>query len=216
MPHVGLERQHIDAGVLLADIDVAAPVDDDVLCLGYEGRWQWSAARSRLVGNPVPNDPRRERIGDVVDLDSGVEVRHEDVILDRCEAALALWLVLVMRAESPAAHEESGRCAGRWFGDREQRDQDRVSFVADIDDAGVIDGIHPAFLERFVVDDHEIAVGQGHGGVHASLTKRQSKWVSTVAILLAHKVGIAMFGPSPSMTRLWWTRGAPLGNLAPD
>src|SRR5262249_35994036 len=166
-PSAGVVVKYVDAGVAFGQVDDAAAVDQDVLGLVDELGRYGAAALCRVVGDVVPGDMRVVGVGDVVDLQAGVEVGEVDVPVVGCQAGQALLLVLVVRA-GPAAlgAKAGGVVAGRGPGRGEEGHQDRVGLVGDVDGRHVAGGFVAVFPQRFAVDDHDVAAGQRDRGVH--------------------------------------------------
>ena len=70
----GLVAKDVDAGVAFGQVDDAAAVDQDVFGLVDELGRDGPAALCRVVGDVVAGDVRVVGVGDVVDLQAGVEV----------------------------------------------------------------------------------------------------------------------------------------------
>src|SRR5262249_49023338 len=119
------------------------------------------------VGYGVAGDGRVVGVGDVVDLQAGVEVGevHQPVV--GRQAGQALLLVLVVRA-GPAALGAKARRVVPLGGPGRGEDghQDRVGLVGDVDGGHVTGGFAAVLAQRLAVDDHDVAAGQRHGGVH--------------------------------------------------
>src|SRR5215470_3639010 len=162
----GVVAKDVDAGVAFGHVDDAAAVDQDVFGLVDECGGDGAAALGRVVGDVVAGDVRVVGVGDVVDLQAGVEVGEVDVSVVGGQAGLALLLVLVVRP-GPAAllAEAGGVVPGRGAGRGEHRHEDRVGFVGDVDGGGVAGGFVAVLAEGFAVDDDDVAAGQGDRGV---------------------------------------------------
>src|SRR5262249_24722715 len=105
-------------------------------------------------------------VGDVVDLQAGVEVGEVDQPVVGGQAGQALLLVLVVRAGPAALGAKAGRVVpGRGAGRGEEGHQDRVGLVGDVDGGDVAGGVVAVLAECFAVDDDEVAAGEGDGGV---------------------------------------------------
>src|SRR5215467_11110377 len=98
----GVVGEDVDAGVAFGHVDHAAAVDQDVLGLVDELGRYGPAALGGVVGDEVPGDVRVAGVGDVVDLQAGVEVGEVHSPVVGGQAGQALLLVLVVRA-GPAA-----------------------------------------------------------------------------------------------------------------
>src|SRR5215467_13107655 len=120
-----------------------------------------------VVGDVVAGDVRVVGVGDVVDLQAGVEVGEVDGPVVGRQAGQALLLVLVVRA-GPAALAAKARrvVTGRGPGRGEHGHQDRVGLVGDVDGRHVAGGFVAVLPQRLAVDDHDVAAGQGDRGVH--------------------------------------------------
>src|SRR5215472_1923485 len=162
-----LVGEDVDAGVAFGHVDHAAAVDQDVFGLvDQRGRYR-AAAFLGVVGDVVPGDVRVAGVGDVVDLQAGVEVGevHQPVV--RGQAVQALLLVLVVRAGPAALGAKARRVvAGRRPGRGEDGHQDRVGLIGDVDGGHVAGGFVAVLAQRFAVDDHDVAAGQRDSGVH--------------------------------------------------
>src|SRR5215831_6182158 len=158
--------KYVDAGVAFGQVDDAAAVDQDVLGLVDERGGDGAAALGGVVGDVVAGDVRVVGVGDVVDLQAGVEVGEVDGLVVGGQAGQALLLVLVVRA-GPAAlgAEAGGVVTGRGPGRGEDGHQDGVGLVGDVDGGGVVGGFVAVFAECFAVDDDDVAAGQRDGGV---------------------------------------------------
>ena len=75
----GVVAEDIDAAVSFGHVDHAAAVDYDVLGLVDELGGYWAAAFFGVIGDEEPGDVRVVRVGDVVDLQAGVEVGEVEV-----------------------------------------------------------------------------------------------------------------------------------------
>src|SRR5215467_4781409 len=75
----GVVGEDVDAGVAFGHVDHAAAVDQDVFGLVDELGRNGPAPLLRVVGDEVPGDVRVAGVGDVVDLQAGVEVGEVDV-----------------------------------------------------------------------------------------------------------------------------------------
>src|SRR5215467_8287527 len=75
----GVVAKYVDAGVAFGQVDHAAAVDQDVLGLVDELGRDGAAALWGVVGDVVAGDVRVAGVGDVVDLQAGVEVGEVDV-----------------------------------------------------------------------------------------------------------------------------------------
>jgi hypothetical protein len=73
-PLAGVVGEDVDAGVAFGHVDDAAAVDQDVFGLVDEFGGDGAAALGRVVGDVVAGDVRVVGVGDVVDLQAGVEV----------------------------------------------------------------------------------------------------------------------------------------------
>ena len=73
-PLAGVVGEDVDAGVAFGEVDDAAAVDQDVLGLVDECGRDGAAALGGVVGDVVAGDVRVVGVGDVVDLQVGVEV----------------------------------------------------------------------------------------------------------------------------------------------
>src|SRR5215468_12054762 len=166
-PLAGVVGEDVDAGVAFGQVDDAAAVDEDVLGLVDELGGDGAAALLGVVGDVVAGDVGVVGVGDVVDLQAGVEVGevHQPVVGG--QAVQALLLVLVVRA-GPAAlgAKARGVVAHRGPGLGEHRHQDRVGLVGDVDGGDVAGGFVAVLAQRFAVDDDDVAAGQRHRGVH--------------------------------------------------
>src|SRR5215470_4039455 len=163
----GVVGEDVDAGVAFGQVDHAAAVDQDVFGLVDELGGDGAAALGGVVGDVVAGDVRVVGVGDVVDLQAGVEVGEVDQLVVGGQAVQALLLVLVVRA-GPAAFGAKARrvVAGRGPGRGEEGHEDRVGFVGDVDGGDVAGGFVAVFPQRLAVDDHDIAAGQRHRRVH--------------------------------------------------
>ena len=70
----GVVGEDVDAGVAFGHVDHAAAVDQDVFGLVDERGRDRAAALGGVVGDVVAGDVRVVGVGDVVDLQAGVEV----------------------------------------------------------------------------------------------------------------------------------------------
>src|SRR5215813_10884829 len=166
-PLAGLVVKYVDAGVAFGQVDHAAAVDQDVLGLVDERGGDGPAALGGVVGDVVAGDVRVAGVGDVVDLQAGVEVGEVDGPVVGRQAGQALLLVLVVRPEPAALGAEArGVVALGGPGRGEDGHQDRVGFVGDVDGGHVAGGFVAVFPQRLAVDDHDAAAGQRHRGVH--------------------------------------------------
>src|SRR5262247_899262 len=166
-PLAGVVGEYVDAGVAFGQVDHAAAVDQDVLGLVDELGWYGAAALGGVVGDVVAGDVGVVGVGDVVDLQAGVEVGdvHQPVV--GCQAVQALLLVLVVRAEPAALGAKARRVvSARRPGRGEHGHQDRVGLVGDVDGRHVVGGFVAVFPQRLAVDDHDVAAGQRHRRVH--------------------------------------------------
>ena len=80
----GVVGEDVDAGVAFGHVDHAAAVDQDVFGLVDELGRDGAAALCRVVGDVVAGDVRVVGVGDVVDLQAGVEVGEVDVPVVGC------------------------------------------------------------------------------------------------------------------------------------
>src|SRR5215470_5417556 len=120
-----------------------------------------------VVGDVVAGDVRVVGVGDVVDLQAGVEVGEVDQLVVGGQAVQALLLVLVVRAGPAALGAKARRVvAGRGPGRGEHGHQDRVGFVGDVDGGDVAGGFVAVLAQRLAVDDHDVAAGQRDRRVH--------------------------------------------------
>src|SRR5215831_20638929 len=166
-PLAGVVGEDVDARVAFGQVDHAAAVDQDVLGLVDELGRDGAAALGRVVGDVVAGDVRVAGVGDVVDLQAGVEVGEVDGPVVGGQAGQALLLVLVVRAGPAALGAKARRVVTfRGPGRGEQGHQDRVGLVGDVDGRGVAGGFVAVFPQRFAVDDHDVAAGQRHRRVH--------------------------------------------------
>src|SRR5262249_53682771 len=157
----------VDAGGAFGQGDHAAAGGQDVLGLVGELGRDGGAALGGVGGDVVPGDVRVVGVGDVVDLQAGVEVGEVDQTVVGGQAGQALLLVLVVRAGSAALGAKArGVVTGRWPGRGEHGHQDRVGLVGDVDGRDVAGGVAAVFPERFAVDDHDVAARQRHRRVH--------------------------------------------------
>src|SRR5215469_9198485 len=163
----GVVGEDVDAGVAFGQVDHAAAVDQDVFGLVDELGRDGPAALLGVVGDVVAGDVRVAGVADVVDLQAGVEVGEVDQPVVGCQAVQALLLVLVVRA-GPAAlgAEAGGVVTGRGPGRGEDGHQDRVGLVGDVDGGDVVGGFVAVLAQRLAVDDHDVAAGHRHRGVH--------------------------------------------------
>src|SRR5215468_10574647 len=165
-PLAGVVGEDVDAGVAFGQVDDAAAVDEDVLGLVDELGGDGAAALLGVVGDVVPGDVGVAGVGDVVDLQAGVEVGevHQPVVGG--QAVQALLLVLVVRA-GPAAlgAKARGVVAPGGAGRGEEGHQDRVGLVGDVDGGDVAGGFVAVLAEGLAVDDDDVAAGEWHRGV---------------------------------------------------
>src|SRR5215468_2254584 len=165
-PLAGVVGEDVDAGVAFGQVDDAAAVDQDVLGLVDERGGDGAAALGGVVGDVVAGDVRVVGVGDVVDLQAGVEVGEVDGLVVGGQAGQALLLVLVVRADPAALGAKAGGVvAFRGPGRGEEGHQDRVGLVGDVDGGDVVGGFVAVLAQRFAVDDHDVAAGQRHRGV---------------------------------------------------
>src|SRR5215467_6341788 len=111
-----------------------------------------------VVGDVVAGDVRVVGVGDVVDLQAGVEVGevHQSVVGG--QAGQALLLVLVVRPGPAALGAKARRVVARGGPGRgEDGHHDRVGFVGDVDGGGVGSGFAAVLAQRLAVDDHDVA-----------------------------------------------------------
>src|SRR5262249_35354138 len=119
-----------------------------------------------VIGDVVAGDVRVAGVGDVVDLQAGVEVGEVDQAVVGCQAVQALLLVLVVRPGPAALGAKARRVVpSRGPGRGEPGHQDRVGLVGDVDGGGVAGGLVAVFPQCFAVDDDDAAAGQRDGGV---------------------------------------------------
>src|SRR5262249_53046867 len=151
----GVVGEDVDAGVAFGQVDHAAAVDQDVFGLVDELGRDGPAALGGVVGDVVAGDVRVAGVGDVVDLQGGVEEGEVDGLVVGGQAVQALLLVLVVRA-GPAAlgAKPRGVVPGRGAGRGEEGHQDRVGFVGDVDGGDVAGGFAAVLAQRLAVDDH--------------------------------------------------------------
>src|SRR5215467_14704524 len=103
-----------------------------------------------VVGDVVAGDVRVVGVGDVVDLQAGVEVGevHQSVVGG--QAVQALLLVLVVRAGPAALGAKARGVVPGWRAGRgEGCHQDRVGLVGDVDGGDVAGGFVAVLAERF-------------------------------------------------------------------
>src|SRR6516162_6601333 len=163
----GVVGEDVDAGVAFGHVDHAAAVDQDVFGLVDELGRDGPAALCGVVGDVVAGDVRVAGVAAVVDLQAGAEVGEVDQPVVGGQAVQALLLVLVVRAGPAALGAKARRVvAGRGPGRGEDGHQDRVGLVGDVDGRHVVGGFVAVFAECFAVDDHDVAAGQRHRGVH--------------------------------------------------
>src|SRR5215469_16242307 len=163
----GVVGEDVDAGVAFGHVDHAAAVDQDVFGLVDELGRDGAAALCGVVGDVVAGDVRVAGVGDVVDLQAGVEVGEVDGPVVGCQAGQALLLVLVVRSGPAALGAKARRVVtGRGAGRGEEGHEDRVGFVGDVDGGDVAGGFVAVFPQRFAVDDDDVAAGQRDRGVH--------------------------------------------------
>src|SRR5262249_38560216 len=106
-------------------------------------------------------------VGDVVDLQAGVEVGEVDGPVVGGQAGQALLLVLVVRPGPAALGAEAGGVVTLGGPGRgEQGHQDRVGLVGDVDGGDVAGGVVAVFPQRLAVGDGGVAAGRGGRGVH--------------------------------------------------
>src|SRR5262249_43239153 len=162
----GVVGEDVAGGVAFGQVDHATAVDQDVFGLVDELGRYGPAAFGRVVGDVVAGDVRVAGVGDVVDLQAGVEVGEVDQPVVGGQAGQALLVVLVVRAGPAALGAETGRVVpGRRAGRGEEGHQDRVGLVGDVDGGDVAGGFAAVLAQRFAVDDDEVAAGQRHCGV---------------------------------------------------
>src|SRR6516162_689309 len=163
----GVVGEDVDAGVAFGHVDHAAAVDQDVFGLVDELGRDGPAALCGVVGDEVAGDVRVAGVAAVVDLQAGAEVGEVDQPVVGGQAVQALLLVLVVRAGPAALGAKAGRVVSAWrAGLGEHGHQDRVGLVGDVDGRHVAGGFVAVFPQRFAVDDHDVAAGQRHRGVH--------------------------------------------------
>src|SRR5215470_10015372 len=105
-----------------------------------------------VVGDVVAGDVRVVGVGDVVDLQAGVEVGEVDVPVVGGQAGQALLLVLVVRAGPAALGAKARRVVTAWRPGRgEEGHQDGVGFVGDVDGGDVAGGFGAVLVEGFAV-----------------------------------------------------------------
>src|SRR5215467_2965475 len=100
--------EDVDAGVAFGHVDDAAAVDQDVFGLVDELGRYWAAALLGVVGDVVAGDVGVVGVGDVVDLQAGVEVGEVHKPVVGCQAVQTLLLVLVVRAGPAALGAKAG------------------------------------------------------------------------------------------------------------
>src|SRR5215469_11724720 len=165
-PLAGVVGEDVDAGVAFGQVDHAAAVDQDVFGLVDELGWDGAAALGGVVGDVVAGDVGVVGVGDVVDLQAGVEVGEVDGLVVGGQAVQALLLVLVVRAGPAALGAKARRVVpGRRPGRGEEGHQDRVGFVGDVDGGDVAGGFVAVLAEGLAVDDDDVAAGQRDRGV---------------------------------------------------
>src|SRR6516164_3192224 len=166
-PLAGVVGEDVDAGVAFGQVDHAAAVDQDVFGLVDQLGRDGPAALGGVIGDVVAGDVRVAGVGDVVDLQAGAEVGQVDQPVVGRQAGQALLLVLVVRPEPAALVAEARRVvAGRRAGRGEHGHQDRVGLVGDVDGRHVAGRFVAVLPQCFAVDDHDVAAGQRHRGVH--------------------------------------------------
>src|SRR6516164_8170299 len=163
----GVVGEDVDAGVAFGHVDHAAAVDQDVFGLVDELGRDGPAALGGVVGDVVAGDVRVVGVGDVVDLQAGVEVGEVHKPVVGRQAGQALLLVLVVRAGPAALGAKAGRVVAGWRAGRgEDGHQDRVGLIGDVDGRDVAGRFVAVLAEGFAVDDHDVAAGQRDRGVH--------------------------------------------------
>src|SRR6516225_3133250 len=166
-PLAGVVGEDVDAGVAFGHVDHAAAVDQDVFGLVDELGRDGAAALCGVVGDVVAGDVRVVGVGDVVDLQAGVEVGevHQPVVGG--QTGQTLLLVLVVRAGPAALGAKARRVVTlRGPGRGEHGHQDRVGLIGDVDRGHVVGGFVAVFPQSLAVDDHDVAAGQRHRRVH--------------------------------------------------
>ena len=153
--------------VLVADVDEAARIDHDVLGLRHQPSRLRPAPLDRIGRQEVAGLARQPRIGDVVDAQTGIEIGEEYQVVVAQQRTLELVLMLVVRAEAPAAHAEvlerrvrRGRRQGK------ERYQARPGFVLDVDQTGKAQRLVAVLGNRLGIDHDEPALGERLCGVH--------------------------------------------------
>jgi hypothetical protein len=130
------------------------------------GRYR-AAALFGVVGDVVPGDVRVAGVADVVDLQAGAEVGEAGEPVVGRQAVQALLLVLVVRPGPAALGAKARRVVpARRAGRGEDGHHDRVGLIGDVDGRHVAGGLVAVLAQRLVVDDHDVAAGQRHRGVH--------------------------------------------------
>ena len=101
-----LQSKDVNPLVFLADVYIAAPVHNNVLCLHHETTRFGPDPILRIRRYEIRNLPGTPGVSDVVHPQTGVEIGEVSNVVTVLQTGLMIWMVLVMWTEAPALNEE--------------------------------------------------------------------------------------------------------------